>query len=105
MSVMISSNAVNVTPCHANSYYINDILKGELGFDGVVLSDFSDIEFLVEAREVVETKEQATWMSINAGLDMIMNPYDDDIVKFIVDGVESGQISKRIDDAVLEFYV
>ena len=101
MSVMISSNAVNGIPCHANSYYINDILKGELGFDGVVLSDFSDIEFLVEAHEVAETKEQATWMSINAGLDMIMNPYDDDIVKFIVDGVESGQISKeRIDDAV-----
>lgn len=52
MSVMISSNAVNGIPCHANSYYINDILKGELGFEGVVLSDFSDIEFLVEAHEV-----------------------------------------------------
>jgi len=101
MSVMISSNAVNGIPCHANSYYINDILKGELGFEGVVLSDFSDIEFLVEAHEVAETKEQATWMSINAGLDMIMNPYDADIVKFIVDGVGSGQISQeRIDDAV-----
>ena len=101
MSVMISSNAVNGIPCHANSYYINDILKGELGFEGVVLSDFSDIEFLVGAHEVAETKEQATWMSINAGLDMIMNPYDADIVKFIVDGVESGQISQeRIDDAV-----
>ncbi len=101
MSVMISSNAVNGIPCHANSYYINDILKGELGFEGVVLSDFSDIEFLVEAHEVAETKEEATWMSINAGLDMIMNPYDADIVKFIVDGVETGQVSQeRIDDAV-----
>ena len=101
MSVMISSNAINGIPCHANSYYINDILKGELGFEGVVLSDFSDIEFLVEAHEVAETKEEATWMSINAGLDMIMNPYDADIVKFIVDGVESGHIShERIDDAV-----
>jgi beta-glucosidase len=101
MSVMISSNAVNGIPCHANSYYINDILKGELGFEGVVLSDFSDIEFLVEAHEVAETKEEATWMSINAGLDMIMNPYDADIVKFIVDGVETGQVlQERIDDAV-----
>ena len=101
LSVMISSNAVNGIPCHANSYYINDILKGELGFEGVVLSDFSDIEFLVEAHEVAETKEEATWMSINAGLDMIMNPYDADIVKFIVDGVETGQVSQdRIDDAV-----
>lgn len=101
MSVMVSSNSVNGIPCHANSYYINDILKGEMGFEGVVLSDFSDVEFLVEAHEVVDNKKEATWMTINAGLDMIMNPYDADIVDFIVEGVTSGAVSQeRIDDAV-----
>lgn len=101
MSVMVSSNSVNGVPCHANSYYINDILKGELGFEGVVLSDFSDVEFLVEAHEVVDNKKEATWMAVNAGLDMLMNPYDADVVDYIVEGVETGAITKeRIDDAV-----
>lgn len=101
MSVMVSSNAVNGIPCHANSYYINDILKGELGFDGVVLSDFSDVEFLMEAHEVVENKKEATWMAVNAGLDMLMNPYDADVVDYIVEGVETGAIpQERVDDAV-----
>jgi beta-glucosidase len=101
MSVMVSSNSVNGVPCHANSYYINDILKGELGFEGVVLSDFSDVEFLVEAHEVVDNKKEATWMAVNAGLDMLMNPYDADVVDYIVEGVETGAIAKeRIDDAV-----
>ena len=49
-SVMISSNAVNSIPCHINKYYITDILKGELGFKGVVISDFSDVDFLTEVQ-------------------------------------------------------
>lgn len=101
MSVMVSSNAVNGIPCHANSYYINDILKGEMGFEGVVLSDFSDVEFLIEAHEVVDNKKEATWMAINAGLDMLMNPYDADVVDYIVEGVKTGAIPQaRVDDAV-----
>lgn len=101
MGVMISSNAVNGIPCHINSYYINDILKGELGFKGVVISDFSDVEFLVEAHLSAKDKREATKMAVNAGLDIIMNPYDADVVDIIVDLVEEGEISmSRIDDAV-----
>jgi beta-glucosidase len=101
MSVMISSNAVNGIPCHINSYYINDILKGELGFKGVVVSDFNDVEFLVGAHEVAKDKREATKMAVNAGLDIIMNPFDADIIDIIVDLVESGEIKmSRIDDAV-----
>lgn len=111
MGVMISSNAVNGIPCHINKYYINDILKGELGFKGVVISDFSDVEFLVEAHLSAKDKREATKMAINAGLDMIMNPYNADIVDIIVELVEVGEIPmSRIDDAVsrilrLKFYL
>ena len=99
--VMISSNAVNGIPCHINSYYINDILKGELGFKGVVISDFSDVEFLITAHLSAKDKREATKMAVNAGLDMIMNPFDDDIVDIIVDLTEKGEIPiSRINDAV-----
>lgn len=99
--VMISSNAVNGIPCHINGYYINDILKGELGFKGVVISDFSDVEFLVTAHLSAKDKREATKMAVNAGLDMIMNPFDADIVDIIVDLVEKGEIPlSRINDAV-----
>ena len=101
MGVMISSNAVNGIPCHINSYYINDILKGELGFKGVVISDFSDVEFLITAHLSAKDKREATKMAVNAGLDMIMNPFDADIVDIIVDLVEKGEIPmSRINDAV-----
>jgi beta-glucosidase len=100
-SIMLSSNAVNGIPCHINSYYINDILKGELGFDGVVISDFSDVEFLYEAHQVAADKKEATKLAVNAGLDMIMNPYSADIVDLITELVEEGEIATaRIDDAV-----
>lgn len=101
MGVMISSNAVNGIPCHINSYYINDILKGEMGFKGVVISDFSDIDFLISAHQSARDKREATKMAVNAGLDLLMNPFDADVVDYIVDLVEKGEISmSRIDDAV-----
>jgi beta-glucosidase len=101
MSVMISSNAVNGLPCHINKYFITGILKGELGFKGVVVSDFSDVEFLVGAHQSAATMREATKLAINAGLDMIMNPFDAKIVDNIIDLVKNGEIdTARIDDAV-----
>ncbi len=111
MGVMISSNAVNGVPCHLNTYYITDILKGEMGFKGVVISDFSDVEFLVAAHQSAKDMREATKLAVNAGIDLLMNPYDADVVDLIVELVEAGEISKeRIDDAVtrvlrLKFYL
>jgi|FLOH01.1.fsa_nt_gi beta-glucosidase len=111
MGVMISSNAVNGIPCHINKKYITDILKDELNFKGVVISDFSDVEFLVGAHLSSKDKREATKMAVNAGLDIIMNPYNADIVAIIVDLVNSGDVPmSRIDDAVtrvlrLKFYL
>lgn len=111
MGIMISSNAVNGIPCHLNKYYITNILKDELGFKGVVISDFSDVEFLVAAHQSAKDMREATKLAVNAGLDLLMNPYNADVVDIIVDLVESGEISmERINDAVtrvlrLKFYL
>jgi beta-glucosidase len=111
MAVMISSNAVNGIPCHSNAFLINDLLKDELNFQGVVISDFSDVEFLIDAHQVAKDKREATKLAVNAGLDMIMNPYDVDIVDILYDLVKSNEVSmERIDDAVtrilrLKFYL
>jgi beta-glucosidase len=100
-SVMISSNAVNGIPCHINKYYITDILKGEFEFKGVVISDFSDVHFLTEAHEITEDKREATKLAVNAGLDVLMNPYEIDVVDYIVEMVETNEITmERVDDAV-----
>jgi len=101
MGVMISSNSVNGIPCHINKYYITDILKGEMGFKGVVISDFSDIDFLYEGHLTSKDKRDGTKKAVNAGLDLIMNPFNADVVDIIVDLVEKGEIPmSRIDDAV-----
>jgi beta-glucosidase len=101
LTVMLSSNSVNGIPCNINKYYITDILKGELGFRGFTVSDFSDIEFLVDAHQVAHDKREATKMAVLAGLDMIMNPYNADVADMIVDLVYRGEIPvSRINDAV-----
>jgi beta-glucosidase len=100
MSVMISSNAVNGMPCHINKYYITDILKGELGFNGVVISDFNDFVFLIESHEITKDLRESTKLAINAGVDIAMNPFNAKVVDYIIDLVKTGEIPmSRIDDA------
>jgi beta-glucosidase len=101
LTVMLSSNSVNGVPCDINKYYVTDILKDELGFRGFTVSDFSDIEFLVDAHQVAHDKKEATKMAVLAGLDMIMNPYNADVSGMLVDLVYRGEIPvSRINDAV-----
>ncbi|MGV6846142.1 MAG: glycoside hydrolase family 3 N-terminal domain-containing protein [Lutibacter sp.] len=111
MSVMVSSNSVNGIPCMINKYYLTNILKGELNFKGVIISDFNDVDFLVGAHNVAKNLKQATEMAVNAGVDLLMNPFDAKVVDYIVELVNEGKIKEsRIDDAVtrilrLKFYL
>ncbi len=96
MSVMVSFSSWNGTKMHAQSYWINDVLKGELGFEGFVVSDWGGID------QISENYYDAVVTAINAGIDMNMVPYD--YIKFInamKRAVTKGDISiERIDDAV-----
>jgi beta-glucosidase len=101
MGIMVSSNAVNGIPCHSNTYYLTDILKGEMKFNGVIITDFADVPNLVDPHLTASDMKEATKQAINAGIDLVMNPYDADIADVIISLVESEEIKMdRIDDAV-----
>lgn len=96
-TVMISHSSVNGVKMHEHSYYINDILKGEMGFDGFVVSDWESIHNI----SVPDLKGQVV-TAINSGIDMLMEPqFYPDCYKYIIEAVKEGLISQeRIDDAV-----
>lgn len=96
-SVMITHGSVNGVKAHANKYLITDRLKGEMGLDGFVVSDWESIHNIPD----MNLKEQVI-TAINAGIDMLMEPHAyQNCLRFIVEGVNEGAIPKeRIDDAV-----
>ena len=101
LTVMLNSGSVNGIPGHADRYLITDVLKGELGLKGFVLSDWQDVDRLVSMHHVAKDTREAVKIAVNAGLDMSMTPYDADFAGYVVDLVRSGEIPmSRIDDAV-----
>ena len=96
-SVMITHGSVNGVKMHENAYYINEVLKGEMGFDGFVVSDWESIHNI----SVPDLKGQVV-TAINSGIDMLMEPqFYPDCYKYIIEAVKEGLISQdRIDDAV-----
>ena len=101
LTVMVNSGDVNGMPGHANSFYINDILKGELGFEGFVVSDWQDIIRLYTRDRVAESPEDAVRISVLAGLDMSMVPYDYSFYYHCVNLTrKNSQFAARVDDAV-----
>lgn len=100
-SVMVNSGLINGRPVHASKELLNDLLKEELGFTGVVVTDWKDIENLHSRDRIASTRKEAVKLAINAGIDMSMIPYDFDFCGFLVELVNDGEVSMtRIDDAV-----
>lgn len=98
-SVMVSFSSVNGTRMHAHKKLITEVLKGELGFEGFVVSDFAGVDQL-DGAESFTARELAT--AVNAGIDMVMIPEDyRRFVEYLVDEVRAGRVPQaRIDDAV-----
>lgn len=96
MSIMVSYSSWNGTPMHAHDYLVNDVLKGELGFTGFVVSDWGGVDL------ITEDYYDAVVMSINAGIDMNMVPQNyPSFMDNLKTAVENGDVSMdRIDDAV-----
>jgi beta-glucosidase len=101
-SVMLNSGLINGVPVHASKEIITDLLKTELGFKGVVLTDWADVEKLVKRDLVAEDIRTAIKLSVNAGIDMAMVPYlYEEFYSELLSLVKEGEIPMtRIDDAV-----
>lgn len=100
-SVMVSSGEINGTPVHASKHLLTDILKNELGFSGVVVTDWKDIIYLHTRHKVAETQREAVRMAVMAGIDMSMVPEDYSFYTLLLDLAQKGEVPmSRIDDAV-----
>lgn len=101
LTVMVNSSEINGIPAHSDHHLLTEILKGELGFKGFVVSDWEDIKRLYTRDKVAESPKEAVRMAVMAGLDMSMVPYDFSFYNYLLELVKEGTVPEaRIDDAV-----
>ncbi|MDG5800505.1 glycoside hydrolase family 3 N-terminal domain-containing protein [Marinilabiliaceae bacterium ANBcel2] len=100
-TIMLNSGLINGVPVHASYQLVTELLKVELGFDGLVVTDWADIDNLHSRDRVAETPKEAVKLAINAGVDMAMIPYSLDFCDYLIELVQEGKVPEwRIDDAV-----
>jgi beta-glucosidase len=100
-TIMVNSAEVNGVPGHINKHLLTDVLRGEMKFDGFVVTDWDDINKLVSAWKVASTTKEATRMAIMAGNDMSMVPYNLKFADELIELVKEGSVPmSRIDEAV-----
>jgi beta-glucosidase len=100
-TLMVNSSEINGLPVHANKYLLTDVLRKELGFQGVVVSDWEDIIRLHTRHNVAATPRAAVAMAVNAGIDMSMVPSDFSFFVLLKEAVQSGEVSiVRVNEAV-----
>lgn len=100
-SVMINSSIINGMPVHASKYLLTDILRKELGFKGVAVSDWEDIKRVYSWHHVASSPREAVVMCVNAGVDMSMVPNDFTFYDLLIEAVRKNEVSvARINQAV-----
>ncbi len=100
-SVMINSSEINGIPVHASKYLLTDILRGELKFTGIAVTDWQDIKYLHDRHHIAATQKDAVMIAINAGIDMSMVPYDYSFCQYLKELVNEGKVSMaRINESV-----
>ena len=101
LTAMVNSASINGVPTHANAILLSGWVKEQLGWDGMMVTDWADIDNLYVRDHVAADKKEAIAMGINAGIDMIMDPYDPSCCTAIVELVKEGRIPiSRLNDAV-----
>lgn len=100
LSVMVNSGNNNGVPFHASYKYLTQWIKEDLNWDGVIVTDWADIDNLHSRDHVAVDKKDAIRMAINAGIDMSMDPYDPNFCTLLKELVDEGKVPmSRIDDA------
>ena len=101
LTMMVNSGSINGQPVHASYEYLTKWLKEDLQWDGMLVTDWADINNLFQREHVAKDKKDAVRMAVNAGIDMSMDPYSVDFCVLLKELVEEGQVKmERIDDAV-----
>jgi len=99
--VMVNSGEVDGIPGHANGYFLNTVLRGELGFTGFTVSDWEDIKRLHTRDKVAASPREAVKIAVMAGVDMSMVPFDFSFAELLLDLAQTGEVPLwRIDEAV-----
>lgn len=100
-TVMVNSGEIDGIPGHANHFLLTDVLRGELKFDGFVVSDWEDIKRLYTRDRVADSPKEAVRMAVMAGVDMSMVPTDYSFYEYVVELAKEGKLPMwRIDEAV-----
>lgn len=89
-SLMTAHNELNGVPCHANRWLVEDVLRGEGGFDGFVVSDWMDIERLATVHHTAANQKEAVYQTVLSGMDMHM--HGPDFLEPLVELVKEGRI-------------
>lgn len=101
LSIMVNSGIVNNVNTHADYRLLTEWLKKDLNFDGVIVTDWADVQNLLSRDHIAKDYRDAIRIAINAGIDMVMEPYNLRFCDELVQLVKAGEVSqKRIDDAV-----
>ena len=101
LTMMVNSASINGVPVHASYEYLTKWLKKDLNWDGMIVTDWADINNLYTREKVAKDKKDAIRIAINAGIDMSMDPYSVEFCQLLKELVQEGKVSmERIDDAV-----
>ncbi len=101
LSIMVNSGEVNGIPVHASHELLTQVLRNELGFKGVVLTDWEDIIKLYKDHHIASNMKEAVLLAINAGIDMSMTPNDYSFNDALIELVKEGKINEsRLDESV-----
>ena len=105
MSLMINSGEINGRPTHADKGVLTDLLRDELGYDGVVVSDWEDIIKLHTIHRVAKDEREAVKLAVLAGIDMSMTPQTLSFSELLIDLVKKGEVPlSRIDESVRRYF-
>lgn len=100
-TLMINSGEINGVPIHASHYMLTDVLRGELHFEGIAVTDWRDIEYLHDRHHIAATQKDAVRIAVNAGVDMSMVPYEYSFYNYLIELVHEGKVPiSRINEAV-----
>lgn len=100
-TIIVGTSEIDGIPLHAHSYLLNDVLRGECGFDGVIVSDWGDVENLHRLHRISDGYPESIRIAIQSGIDLVMVPNDFTFSKTLVQLVNDGTISmQRIDASV-----